>query len=344
MSKNKITQEYIAKELHLSRNTVSKVLNNLPGVTEKTRDLILRKANELSYQYNIGEDVLKRNVVNAGGQKANPDIAFLCHSESFAGSFWTSIIKGIEQTLSNELVNMRFVIISPDYEESLTFPNSLTSPPPDGIIMAGLFSNDYYKKVAAFNLPLVTMDISTEFSQSNKICDVIMMENQMASYTLTTHLIKKGHTNLSFVGDKDSCLSFYERWLGFYKAMSDNKLPIHSDTLFNTKSPYRHYQTEEFYQRLRNFSELPTAFVCANDVIAKAVSMLKFEPYKLYDNFDICGFDNTAEYISTMPHASTVEIHPDDLGKTLGEQILWRIKHPERQFRTIRLDASPILK
>ena len=49
----KPTQAIIAKELHLSRNTVSKVLNGLPGITETTRKRVLDKAAELNYHHPI---------------------------------------------------------------------------------------------------------------------------------------------------------------------------------------------------------------------------------------------------------------------------------------------------
>ena len=44
--KTKVTIQDIADELNLSRITVSKVLNHSPNVSDETRDLVLKKAQE----------------------------------------------------------------------------------------------------------------------------------------------------------------------------------------------------------------------------------------------------------------------------------------------------------
>ncbi|KGO32036.1 hypothetical protein Q757_03440 [Oenococcus alcoholitolerans] len=46
----KITTQYIANELNISRNTVSRSLHDKQGVSLKTRQIVKRKARELGYK------------------------------------------------------------------------------------------------------------------------------------------------------------------------------------------------------------------------------------------------------------------------------------------------------
>ena len=47
----RVTIQDIADELGVSRNTVSKAINNADGLSEATREKILRKAIEMGYKH-----------------------------------------------------------------------------------------------------------------------------------------------------------------------------------------------------------------------------------------------------------------------------------------------------
>ena len=46
----RVTIQDIADELHLSRNTISKAINNTGNVSPETKNLIFRKAAEMGYK------------------------------------------------------------------------------------------------------------------------------------------------------------------------------------------------------------------------------------------------------------------------------------------------------
>ncbi len=46
----------------------------------------------------------------------------------------------------------------------LTYPTTLLSKSPDGIVMAGVFDSSYYKHIAALNLPLLSYDTAPGYS------------------------------------------------------------------------------------------------------------------------------------------------------------------------------------
>lgn len=325
--KSKITQEFLASELQISRSVISKALRNQPGVAESTRQLILDTAQKHHY-------LVK-------SESASSEILFICPSRSFDGIFWTTLIKEIDATLSEFQMKLRLVLISPTSEQALD-TDMLTSTEPDGIIMAGPFESDFYRAVAALGIPMVAQDISIDLFD-DPICDIVCMRNYEASFYLTEHLIKKGYKRIAFAGIKDICYSFFKRWDGYCAAMRKHNLPM--SYLFSAKHQFQdQYTPDVIYEAIKEMPELPDAFVCANDSIASRINYMCFEPYNVYDSIGITGFDNSAQYINSMGTVSTVEIFPDEIGKCLAEQICWRIQNPQRKFKVIFTFTKTILK
>ena len=337
MKKQRITQDYIAKQLNVSRNTVSKVFNNQPGVSEETRKMVVSVANELNYQTNVFNP-------NGDGFTNKPlftDIAFVCHSDSLTSSFWMPIVQSTEAVLNEKNINFRLVIIRKFDEDNCITPNSLVVNPPDGIIMIGRFSGDYYKAMFGLHCPTVTLDIAKDVDLKESNTDVIMMEDFNSTYTLTNRIINDGHTNIAFVGDKTWCNSFYLRWCGYSAAMLDNNLPIpnlYDIYIFNEERISE--ISETLYTAISNADIIPTAFVCANDILAAAIDALQYPPYSLFDTIRISGFDNNKSIRITSPNFSTVDPDLKEIGKVLAEQIIYKINNPKRKSRIIHVTSN----
>ena len=340
MSRKQITQGSIAIELNLSRNTVSKVLNNAPGPTDRVRELVIQKADELGYSHTGLRSLDRDFKVN---EKYNTyNITLLCKDDSFSSSFWTKILRGIENSISQSHNSLQFVMIQKSQEEEETIPTTFRVKKPDGLIVLGLFSKAYYQKLKSLNIPMITYDIHKDLYEPNLFCDIVMVENYLGTYITTSNLIKKGHKEISFVGDINSCLSFYERWNGFKNAMIDNGLNPFGDYNMTTHSEYDYYNFDEIFSKIKNILKLPTAFVCANDDMVKSFIYMKNSLRFLSDMTDIAGFDKSIDDFYLTAQYSTVEIFTEEIGKILGEQIIWRIENPGRCLRCIRIPVKVI--
>ncbi len=71
----KVTLSDIAKELGLSIPTVHRSINNIGRVSEKTRQLVLRKASEMGYRTNMAASMLS--------SKKQTDVAIICPNTFF---------------------------------------------------------------------------------------------------------------------------------------------------------------------------------------------------------------------------------------------------------------------
>jgi LacI family transcriptional regulator len=117
----KVTIQDVAKELHLSRNTVAKALNNSDTVSYETRYVVIEKAFEMGYS-KLSPVVLNefklRNKV--GDTKT---IVVLTRRE--ISVFWNSIIMGISDELNKFGCKLQFNFISEQDEKNLVLPLDL---------------------------------------------------------------------------------------------------------------------------------------------------------------------------------------------------------------------------
>lgn len=346
----KISQDIIAKKLNLSRTTVYKVFKKRSDIKESTRQLVLQTAAEMNYSHPTVDEWKINNSRLISETVANScdsyDIALVCRDDSFVNSFWLPIIRSIERAISGTSSTLRFTLVKSDEEKQLIIPPSLTLKKPQGIIIIGLLSTAYYEKLHKLDIPMVSYDISPSLFDENKICDVVMVENIWTTRKMAKHLTDKGLKRIAFAGNKNFCQSFYERWYGYHTALSDCNPPLNDiiiDIEADVETAKDFYEPTVLYNKIKDLLPLD-AIICANDAIATAINMLSRPPYQLFDNIALTGFDGLQEYAAHLSDSSTVKIFQDELGEALGNQILWRIFHPDFSFRTIRLGIELILR
>ena len=134
----KCTIKQLAEELNLSRNTVAKALKNSNQVSEKTKQLVLKKAKELNYK-NIDEKLLLSVSPESTSQTVtnNGSILFLTRTYAPDSEFWTAVLTGIESILSRARYHLIIGIMSEsDLKrlEAIAYIHNFTSDYVDGTI------------------------------------------------------------------------------------------------------------------------------------------------------------------------------------------------------------------
>lgn len=336
MNRNKVTIQDIARELGLSRNTVSKALNGSPNLATATKEKILRKAMEMNYKHFAYVD---SNFVTV---KKTGNIVFLS-SNPFDPNFWSYVIKGIEKRVSDEGFNFSIKIIQPEELAQKTLPGNFNTNDIDGIICSEIFNKDYINTIISTNIPTILIDTVSDISFSDLACDVIFMENEHSVFKLTTEIIKRGHTQIGFVGLPEYCRSFYERWLGFNRALHASGLEPNPD--FNIIPKCDSYDYDWIKEQIQNMSVLPTSFVCANDSIAiNTMIAIKNLNLSIPSDISVCGFDDSPQSLIVNPTLTTVHTHKEELGSRTAETLFWRMDNPKQPFQVTYMKTDVILR
>ncbi|MGH2332269.1 LacI family DNA-binding transcriptional regulator [Thermoanaerobacter mathranii] len=335
--KKKVTMQFIADSLGLSRNTVSKALNGHPGVSQATKEKVIKKAAELKYKHFSFMDIEKFDGKETG------NIALLTANLPTNSHFGTSLLSGFEEKISSEGYNLSVYIIREAEISALSLPNNFDTSKVDGIICIELFDKKYTELINNLKIPTVFVDTIADIFYPELKADIILMENEHSTYVITKKLIDRGYTHIGFVGDYNHCRSFYERWAGFNRALLDSNIPLNLSYCIVDNDKY--FSIEWIGKQLDLMESLPSAFVCANDFIAiNVLKALKERNIKVPDDIVICGFDDSTESRVVEPSLTTVHIFSSEMGIVAAEMLLSRIKNPSRPPQITHVKTEPIFR
>jgi LacI family transcriptional regulator len=338
MLNKKITVQDIADELGISRNTVSKALNNTGTLADATKSKIIQKAIEMGYKqfaYVNSVSSISSNI------SVNKEIALFTRSMPNSSHFGSHLLSGFEEKISTQGYRLSMYVIRDNELNSSSLPSNFKPDSVDAIICIELFDKKYSQLICELGIPTLFVDSPSNHDSSPVNADILLMENYHSIYRITKTLINNNKTNIGFVGDIFHCESFYERWKGYRSALLDSKIPLDNNNciLEDDKRPYG--DPEWLGNKIIEIPVLPDAFICANDFIAiNVIKALKHKNISVPDDILICGFDNSIESKIIEPHLTTVSIPSYEMGDIAANLLLSRIDNPSIPYRTMHVRTS----
>ncbi|MBO0959908.1 LacI family DNA-binding transcriptional regulator [Neobacillus sp. MM2021_6] len=334
--RRKITMKDISDKLGISINAVSLALNNKYGVSEETRNDVLRMADELGYF----SDTQPKSV-----QVNNENICLLLNNRYLRNpSFYSKVVFGIEEEAKQGPEPLD-LIVNFFNDDQLQIPSCIEQNKVVGILIVGKIKDAFLEELSAFGIPIVLVD---HFSHTHAM-DAILTQNAAGAYLATQHVINRGHYAIGYVGDIDFSLSFKERWFGFYTCAREMGIcdDLHLSHLFKysiTKN-IAHAVMDKDYQFLANtikrLEEFPTAWVCCNDETAAAMyHALELLGIKVPEQVSLVGFDDTEIYNILEMGLTTIHVMKETMGKTALQTLIERIKKPTNVSKTISLPVT----
>lgn len=340
----KITLQDIADALGISRNTVSRALNNPKTVSDSTRNKIFKKASEMGYKHFASLPPMPETAsLLTGGPKK--EIALFTQSFPGTSHFGMKLLDSFQKKIGDFGYKLSIYIIR-DFEINLlSLPANFNLEHTSGIICLELFSEAYSTFLCQQNLPILFVDTVVNHNDLNLQADLLYMENHLSVYLMLRDLIERGYHNISFVGDRFHCHSFYERWQTYCAVMTDYNLSVNTNNciLDSDSSPY--HDVEWLSTRIKALDSLPDVFFCANDYLAIAtLKALKSLNISVPDDVLLCGFDDAPESIIIEPTITTIKIPSTSMGYTAAELLLSRITHPDMPYRTTYVKTNIIFR
>ncbi len=312
MKKKSVTMSDIAKTLDVSTVTVSKALGDRDGVSEELRSLIKQKANEMGYRFSCSSKAAK------DGFSFNISIVVAKHFINDASAFYWVMYRYIIELLQKQNYYGILDVISDADAAQLVMPNSVIDKKTDGMIVLGQFDREYVNRLEKLDIPIVFLDF---YSGENRT-DTILSDSFFGSYMITGYLIEAGHRNIGFLGNVTSTSSIQDRYLGFYKALLEKKLPVNPKWVISDRGAdgaiYRKFELPE---------ELPTAFVCNCDEAAYLlINQLKNEGYIIPDDISVVGYDNHIYSTISNPRITTVDVDSRQMSSEAVDILIRKIR------------------
>ena len=341
----KITIQDIADSLGISRNTVSKAINNTEGLADATREKILQRAIEMGYkQFSYVSTLNQFGLLSAEEQK-EPSFsgeislfttAFLSNSH-FASLFLDKFHQESAQ-LGFSLVIHR---ITEEDLRTKTLPRTFDPSKSKAILCVEVFDLEYSSLITSIGLPVLFVDGPVRKKGEPLGADLILMNNHTELLRFVNLMLERGLKRIGFIGDRNHCQSFYERYTAFRIAMLENQVPVEEQFLLCPRDEH----PEEIAQALQNMNDYPDVFICANDFVAiEAMQVLAQKDRDLLSRVRFLGFDDSHESRIFYPALSTIHIHTQVMAFSALHLLMSRIKEPSMDYRTIYAATDLILR
>ncbi len=336
MAVKRITMQDIADACGLSRNTVSKIFNNRGAVPAETRKLVFQTAQDLGYGQFTEE--MPKDV-----KKNTRNVALLTQHKLLSHNFGAFFLTGFTDQISRSGFTMRMFEATQEELAAGQLPPQLDLSDAAAILCIELFDRAYLNKVSALGLPCVIVDGYAGASNSLLCCDLISMENNAAVIAMTERMIAAGATRIGFVGDKDHCNSFFERWVGFTSAMANAGLPVDRKLCILDTDCDDYGNVKWLSEKLDAMHAIPDGFVCANDFLAiHLMSALKKRGLRIPEDVMVTGFDGSLEASMVEPPLTTAQIPSTEIGRLAATRLIERLQTPNSAFRWIIVKTTPI--
>ena len=353
----RVTIQDIADALGLSRNTVSKAINNTGILAEATREKILQKAMEMGYKtfsyansqidFKFPSQLTAEDPLFAQLDLRDPrkEIALFTGLFLDNGHFASTMLDKFQYELTLLGYSLTIHRVLEDNKEKLTLPLSFRPDSTAAIICVEIFHYDYCRMLCDLNLPLLFVDAPVKTYISPLPADLLLMENTSAIHQIIYSASRNGISKIGFVGHSTHCRSFYERFMAFREAMYLYSVPINEAyCLTDCRGTGQEYR-DALKEAVSRMKDLPELFVCANDFVAiDLLTVLRGMGVSCPDDILLSGFDDSPESKVITPPLTTCHIHSQIMGASAAHLIISRIRQPHLNYRTLHTETDLIYR
>lgn len=302
----------IANRLDISKNAVSLALHNKSGVSEETRELVIRMAQKLNYSISGADGK------NKPSNKILVIIPEYIRNDSF---FYNNIYWAIENHSKLRGYTAILSSVSHEMQQSNQMPPIFGDIEFMGIIMVGVLPKSYIEFLQSKTSNIVSVD---QYYNDLNI-DCVLTANIPGSYKITKYVIGQGHTKIGFAGSIHMTSSIYERWCGYQQAMMEANIPVEPKYSITAISELTSLLSnrEEMQERLMELKEFPTAWICGGDRIAiSLIEALGKMNIRVPEDVSVTGFDNIEASMLITPPMTTVDVKRTQMGNTAVDLLL----------------------
>lgn len=306
----------VAEKSGVSVSTVSRVLNGGMFVKEEVKERVQQAINELGYTpSHIARSLVlkKTNLIGV----IVPDIS---------NSFFGTLLSSIEEYASKNNYNILVCNICENLGKELKYLSIFKEMRVDGIIiMHEKLDNSIREFLKITDTPMVMC--------SGRLSGVsipsVNINDFQASYEAVYHLISLNHKKIALIGGEyNDSITGYERFMGYKKALEDNKLELNEQFI-----RFGNYKMSDGYELMNDIlkgGQIPTAvYATSDDMAVGAINAIMDYGLKVPENISVVGFDDSTVASVVRPKLTTIHQPIREIGTLSMDLLLKQINQEE---------------
>ncbi|GAA2272570.1 LacI family DNA-binding transcriptional regulator [Glycomyces scopariae] len=299
--------------------TVSRVLNDEPGVSPGTKDRVRRAVESLGYRRNTIASSIRRR------DRRTASIGLVV--EDLANPFASSVTRAI-QDYAAERAHLVLVGSSDgDPARERTLVQEFGSRLVDGLIIVPSGADQSYLDYErAHGVPVVFVDRPGRRFKA----DTVVSDNAAGTAAAVRHLAARGHERIAFLGDRQSVYTAAQRLAGFRSAMEE--LRGEADRRYVRTGLRDSAQAHAAALEVCGLDPAPTALVCGNNLVTiGAVHAL--QELGARDRVACIAFDDIELADLLRPALTVVAQDTAALGASAARMLFERLDAPGAPYR-----------
>lgn len=324
--------EDIAKASGVSRSTVSRVINNDPNVSDKTRGKVLAVVKRLNYHPNAAARSLA-----AGRTRVLGLVIPMGVSALFTDPYFPQLIQGVSSACNAHDHSVMLWLAEPEYERR-TVRQILHGNLIDGVILASQLNDDPVgQALIEGDVPFILVGRHP----TNDSLNYVDVDNLVSAREVVMHLLRLGRHRIATITGPQNMIAGADRRAGYEAALRQRGLPIERDLMVDGEFS----EAGGYAAMTRLLPHNPDAVFAASDVMALgAIRAVREAGLRIPEDIAIVGFDDMPFSASTTPTLTTVSQPVYRSGAIAAETLIDIIENPNSQPRRIVLPTKLVIR
>ncbi len=291
-----MTIKDIAKESGYAVGTVSRVLNDQPGVSEKARKRIMEVVDKYQFRLNSNAKLLK--------QQSNNSVAIIIKGTK--NMLFASLVESLQGRIKDKGYTSVIYYIREDDHEVEQAMQICRDIKPLGILFLGSNAENFREKFEYVDVPCVLVTNPADKLEYDNLSSVCISDKSAAKKAVD-YLIDAGHKKIAILGgEMFHSTPAKARFEGCMEAFEENGLTFDAETYleidyFTMEGGYT--SMKRLLKRVQDF----TAVFAMSDVTALgAIRAIHDSGLRVPDDISVIGFDGIEIGQYMVPKLTTV--------------------------------------
>lgn len=281
-----VTIKDIARICGVGVSTVSRAINNKPGINEETKNMVMQVIKEYNYIPNNSARNLKCSETK--------NIAVLI--KGLNNPFFSPMITEFEKEIKKRKYTFILQRVDENQDEIEVAIELEKEKRLKGIVFLGGYFSHSRERLSKLTVPFVLSTVG----MSNKIQNIeyssVTVDDVKESYKVVDYLCKLGHEKIAIISATEDDESIGKlRFEGYIKALRDNNIEFNQNLVYYLRSGNERYSMESGYLAAKEIikdKNKCTAIFAITDIIAiGACRAIMEEGYRIPRDYSVVGYD-----------------------------------------------------
>ncbi|MBD5134863.1 MAG: LacI family transcriptional regulator [Lachnospiraceae bacterium] len=320
-----VTIKDIAKICGVGVSTVSRAINDNPGINPATKERILKVIDENNYVPNNSARNLKRS--------ESETIAVLV--KGINNSFFSPMITEFEKIIQEKKYTFVLQRVDQNQNEIDVAMEIEKEKRLKGVVFLGGYFSHSKEKLCKLTVPFVLSTIGMTDLGAKKEFASVAVDDEGESFKIVDYLCSLGHKKIAILAAPEYDESIGKlRMEGYKAALKKNGIEFDNNLVFELIDGNDRYSIKSGYittkKMLKSKAECTAIFAITDAVAIGACRAIWEEGMKVPENFSLAGFDGLELTRYYIPSLTTIRQPVEEIAKETLRMLFGMIENKEK--------------